>query len=470
MADLLALLVQSGNSLGVHSAAVATAGNNVANANTPGYSRQIANLVSNPATMVMGNNAVGTGVGLQSITQARDQFIERQIPNALGAQAASESESSSLQSISALDADLAGGLTSTLGAFYSSMRALAQNPGDAALRQAAVGSSDQLARSFNDTVSSIDLARTGIDAEIQGDVSTINAAASQLSDLNKQIQQSKSASGQPNDLLDKRQNAVDTLARLTGGTPYTNGNGDISLALPGGIALVTDSGAGHLSTVVDAANNGHLSLQLTRADGSGPVALPVTAIGGEVGGYLAARDGAMKTAITSLDQFAFGLATSLNTVHAAGYAPDGTTGRSLFTIPATDTGAASQMTVNPSILADPRLLAAATTLPATTGDNRNILAMIATESHPLASGSDPISSLQLIVTGFGNSAEQAKAMADHNGAIATHLTQLRDSTSGVSIDEEMINLTKAQKAYEAVAKVISTANEMLDTLMTLKTP
>jgi flagellar hook-associated protein 1 FlgK len=468
MADLFSLLVQTGNGLGVQSGVIATAGQNVANANTPGYSRQIANLVSNPALGALGAAAVGTGVSLLSITQARDQFVERQIPTALASQAYSQSENSALQSITALNPDLPGGLPSTLGAFYSSLRTLSQNPGDLASRQAVIGSSQALARSFSQTVSSIEDARTGIDARIAGDVTDINATAKQLSALNKQIQIVRASTSVPNDLMDQRQAAVDKLAQLTGGTPYSNGAGDVSIALPGGVALVTDSGAGQLSVAPDPANGGHFGLQFVRADGSGPIALPVSAMAGEVGGFVAARDGAMKTAITSLDQFAFDLGTSLNTIHAAGYAMDGTTGRALFTLPAVASGAASQISVNAAVVADPRLLAAATTLPAASGDNRNILAMIATETQALASGADPVSSLQQIVTSFGSSAAQAKAFADHDGALATHLTQLRDSTSGVSIDEEMINLTKAQKTYEAMAKVISTTDAMLDTLMSLK--
>ena len=142
--------------------------------------------------------------------------------------------------------------------------------------------------------------------------------------------------------------------------------------------------------------------------------------------------------------------------------------RNLFTVPATSAGAATSIGVNAAIVADPRLLAAATTLPAASGDNRNVLALIAGERQALAGGSDPIVTFQKIVTGFGNATSQAKAVADHDGAMASHLRQLRDATSGVSLDEEMVNLTKAQKAYEAVAKVIATADQMLDTLMKLK--
>jgi flagellar hook-associated protein 1 FlgK len=468
MADLFSLLTQSGNSLSAHSVSIATAGHNVANANTPGYSRQIANLVANPALVAGTLAGVGTGVSVESITQARDQFVERQMPNALAAQFSSQGESDALQSVTALNPDLPGGLTSTLGAFYSALRTLAQNPSDQGLRQVAVSSSQALTRSFNQTADAIEDARTGLDAKIAGNLDTINAAARQLSDLNRQIKLVQGSSGQANDLMDKRQMAIDTLASLTGATPYRNSEGDVSMALPGGGTLVSDGGAGQLSAIADPSNGGHLSIRLTRVDGSGPVTLAASSLGGEIGGIFSARDGAMKTALTSLDSFAFNLATAANAIHQAGYAMDGTGARDLFTIPVSSSGAASQITVNSAIVTDPRLLAAATATPSASGDNRNILALIDTERQALAGGSDPIASLQQIVTGFGSRTAQAKALAQHDTAMAGHLTQLRDATAGVSLDEEMINLTKAQKAYEAVAKVITIADSMLDTLMNLK--
>jgi flagellar hook-associated protein 1 FlgK len=134
----------------------------------------------------------------------------------------------------------------------------------------------------------------------------------------------------------------------------------------------------------------------------------------------------------------------------------------------TSAGAATLIAVDAAVSADPRLLAAATATPAAAGDNRNILALMATEQQALAGGNDPVASLQKIVGDFGTSATQARAIAEHDGAMAEHLTKLRDSTSGVSIDEEMINLTKAQRAFEAMSKVIAAADQMLDVLMKLK--
>jgi flagellar hook-associated protein 1 FlgK len=467
MADLLSLLVQSGNSLAAQSAVLATAGNNVANANTPGYARQRVNLVANPSVDALGAGGVGTGVSVQSVTQARDQFIERQIPNALASQASSQMQSDALQSIDALDPQQVGGLPSALGAFYSSLDALSQNPGDVSARQSFIGASQSLAASFNQTASSIESARTGLDAKVQGDVNTVNNAAQSLAALNKQIQIAKAGGGQPNDLMDARQNAVDTLATLTGATPYTDAAGNISMALSGGMALVTAGGAGQLSAVPDPSNGGHLTLTFTRSDGSGPVAIAAASVGGELGGVFAARDGAMETAATAVDNLAFNFGTAVNTIHQAGFAMDGSTGRSLFTLPVTATGAASQITVNGAITADSTLLATAGTAPPATGDNSNVLALLATATQALAGGNNPTASLQKIVTDFGNSSAQAQAFAQQDGAMAANLTNLRDATSGVSVDEETVNLTQAQNAYAAVSRVIATANQMLSTLMAI---
>jgi len=464
-ADLFSLLVQSGNSLGAHSAAMSVAGNNVANANTPGYARQIANLAANPGVSSLGAGGVGTGVSLVNITQARDQFVERQMPNALAAQSRSQTESDALSALTALNPDLDGGLPTEIGAFYSSLQTWSQNPGDPALRQSVLGSAQALVTSFNQTSSAISSARTGLDASITGKINEINAAAKSLADINKQIQIAKSAGGQPNDLLDQRQTAVDTLATLTGATPYTDQAGNVSMALPGGTALVVNGSAGSFSAVPDPANGGLLKLQLNRADGSPPTDWDGTTLGGTLGGLFAARDGALKTAADSVDALAFNMANALNTVQQSGYDVNSNPGVAMFTLPATTTGAAAQIRLNPVL--DAGELAASTTNPAATGDNTNVLAMIKTQSAALPTGASPVATIQTIVTAFGTSSSQAEALAAHDTSMASNLQNLRDATSGVSIDEEMVNLTKAQRAYEAVAKVISTANQMLDTLMSI---
>src|SRR3954452_1669745 len=151
MADMLALLSNAASSLAAHRAASATASNNLQNANTPGYARQRAELVPTLPADFLGRGFLGRGVELSTISQARDRFIEQQIPTAIGSQARSSTESEALSAVSALDPEAASGLGAALGAFYSSMRALSQNAGDVNLRQSAVSAGHRLALAFNRT-------------------------------------------------------------------------------------------------------------------------------------------------------------------------------------------------------------------------------------------------------------------------------------------------------------------------------
>ncbi|MEA2696665.1 MAG: flagellar hook-associated protein 1 [Myxococcales bacterium] len=465
--DLLAILSQASTSLGAHRAAAATASQNIANVNTPGYSRQTANLEALTPTDFAGNAFIGRGVGLQSITQARDLFLERQVPTAISNKGFSSTESDALAAVTAMDPDGGDGLTSALGTFYAAMRGASQNPNDPGLRQAAVSAAQTLTRAFNRTGQALEDTRNGVDAKLAGTVNDVNQTAAAMADLNKQIRIARASGGEPNDLLDARQRMQDKLTQLTGAVPVTNDKGDVSMALPGGTALVSDDRAATLSVTPDASNGGHLALQLTRTDGSGPVTLAGTAVGGSMGGAISARDGAILTAKNSIDTLAFDLGNTINAVHSAGFAADGTTGHQMFTVAATAAGAASSITVDAGLLANPSLLAAASA-PGASGDNRNLLAIINTERTALSTGNDAATTFQGIVTSFGSAAQRSSAVAGQDAGIADHLDQLRESASGVSLDEEMINMTKAQRAFEAVSKVITATSAMLDTLMSLK--
>lgn len=465
--DLFTILNQSSQSLGAHRAAAATASQNIANVNTPGYSRQTANLAAITPTDFVANTFIGSGVELQSVSQARDQFLERQLPNAYAAQGFSSTESGGLQAISALDPDDANGLTAALGAFYTALRGVAQNPSDSGLRQGAVSAAQALTRTFNRTASSLEDARNGMDARMSSIVADVNQSASAMAELNKQIQQSRVTGAEPNDLLDARQQLQDKLAALTGAVPVTDAQGDVSMALPGGADLVGALNAGKLTLAPDPANSGHFNVLLIRADGSGPVPMMASQLGGQLAGAISARDGAIFTAETGVNQMAFDFANKLNTVHAAGFDANGNPGQAMFTVSATPAGAAASLSVNANLVANPALLAAAAA-PGASGDNSNMQALVNTEGAALSTGADVSTTFQNLVTAFGSKSALSKAISDQDSGMVDHLNQLRESSSGVNLDEEMVNLTKAQRAFEAVSKVITTTNSMLDTLMSLK--
>lgn len=464
--NLLALLQNSASSLLAHSAASSTAGHNIQNANTPGYTRQRADLISVTPSDFVGRGYIGRGVMLGTVTQIRDRFLDAQIPAALSAEARTSSEYAALSSVASLDPDAAAGLTSALGNFYSSMRALAQNPSDMGLRQAVLGSSRVLAMSFNNTAKGIESARTGIDAQIQSVVDEVNREVANVARLNKEIRIAGSVGSAPNDLLDARRRSVDRLAELVGAVPIPDGDDNVSIVMPGGGTLVSGFSHSTLSTIPDPANLGHYSIRIHPADGGAPTVLANTIPGGEIRGLLDARDGGMKTALTALDTLALDFGNAVNAVHSTGFALDGSTGRNLFTV--AQPNAASNIAVNAPVAANAALIAAAGSAPVSAGDGSKILALIATETTALTGGLSVGATFAKIVTDFGSATNAAEAFSTQDAAIAQHIQTMRDSVSGVSVDEELINLTRSQKAYEATLKVITTADQLLESLLNLR--
>ena len=215
------------------------------------------------------------------------------------------------------------------------------------MREAAIGAANNLAVSFNTTASELSEARSACDPQISADVTQVNQLASQVASLNQQIaQESASGSGQPNTLLDERNSDIEQLSQLTGATPVQTNGTSLSVFMPGGSALVSGFTAGTLSTVSDPTNDGLLSLQFTPSGSE--TAQAVTNAGGEIGGLISSRDGAMATAQSQVDQLAYDLAGAVNTVQQNGYGSDGTqSATSFFDVGSTVAGAAAAFTVTP---------------------------------------------------------------------------------------------------------------------------
>ncbi len=464
MSGLLSVLRQGAQSLSAQQAYSSTVANNLSNANTPGFARQRAELAAvSPADQIR-NSFIGRGAVLQAVTQARDRFVEQQLPVAAGAARASTTEAEMLQGVSALSPD--AGLSDALSNFYGQLRALVQNAGNLNIREAAVAATTRLATSFNQTATALDSARSGIDSRLSGQLPELNEALQQVARLNSEIAQASINGGRPNDLLDARQKLVDRVSEITGARPIPNNAGDANLTLPSGVSLVQGDRAASLTALPDPANGGRLALWITTPSATSAVQL-VEAPGGELGGMLAARDGAMASAQTRLDQLAFDFGNAVNAVSQTGFALDGSTGRSIFSVSATSTGAARTLATDPALAANASLLPAASAAGAP-GDGSIAQAIINTESQLLSSGQSAETELASITSNYGATTARTMARSEGDQAVLNNLTTMRQSVSGVSIDEELVNMQRSQRAYEAVSRVIKTADQMLETLMQLR--
>ncbi len=468
MGSFFTILANGAQSMTAHRVASATASNNINNVNTPGYARQSAVLQSVPDTL-MGGLRVGNGVKASSIVQLRDMFVEGQMGGALAMDARDDAMANALEAVDTLAPETLGGLQEALSGFFSSMAALSQNPGSPAARSAMLGATRTMALAFNNTAQGLAQARSGVDSQVAATAQEVNGLTQRLASLNREIVLARGqGGGSPNQLLDARTQARDALAALTGARSMLDQDGNLSMTLPDGQALVLGDRAAVLSTQPDPALGGALAVRIQRTDGSGPVTLNHSQLGGRLGGLVGARDGALQTALGEVDGLAFDLANALNAVHTAGVGLDGVGGRALLDVAATPGGAAASLRLAAGLNNDPTRVAAASNAAGLPGGNDNLQALLAVERQAMGSGLPPAASVGALVAAYGTSTREARAQAGVSGARLESLTALREAASGVSVDEELVMLMQSQRAYEATLKVITTADEMLETLMQLK--
>jgi flagellar hook-associated protein 1 FlgK len=471
MSSLLGTLQQGARGLAAHRGASDVASTNLQNVNTPGYARQRAELVTVSGTPT-GNSVLGGGVHLRTVAQLRDAFIERQLPQARADRHAAQGRADGLSTLALQEPSSSESVASRVASFFNAMRQLSAHPQDTALRQTVLSEAQHLSRSVRREAQSLTDAAAAIDARLGDQLPRVNELSASIVRLNRAIREA-STQGTPNELLDQRQRAVDELSELTGIIPLRAQNGDVTLSLPSGVALVSSTGAATLRAQPDPANNGHTAIVLTKVDGNGSFTLSRGDLGGTLRGLMDARDVDIAAAATNLDNLAFQFGSAVNAAHGAGFAPDGTTGRGLFVVGATAAGSALNFTVDAAVAGNPAALQAASALDPLTGrpaagDGRNALALLALERSPLPSGAPPATTAATLVGNLGNAIATTKGEAEATKLHLDHLHGLREQASGVSVDEEMVELMRSQRAFEAVSKVIKTADDMLNTLLGLK--
>ncbi|MGB5987409.1 MAG: flagellar hook-associated protein FlgK [Desulfobacterales bacterium] len=455
MTDLNQILSIGKSSLLAQQRAIQTTSHNIANANTPGYTRQRVNLsAASPILTAAGMS--GTGVEVVSTERIYDRFVDAQIVGQNGPVGQWEALDQTLAQVDVIFNEInSDGIGSALDSFWGAWQDLANNPGGPAERQALLSQSELLTANFNQAADALDQIQADLTTQIALAMDGINGLTQQVADLNDKIFRVEISGQNANDLRDERQQVLNVLSRTIGAEVTENGSyAQVSL---GGQPLVEYDQAYELSFSdpdfeIDAPG--------------GPVSVPAADIsGGEVAGWLAARDAVIPQYQSDLDALAAGLITALNIQHSAGYGLGDATGGQIF-FSGTNAG---DIAVDPAISADPNLIAAAGDPGGLPGDNQNALAIADLQfTQILNGGSQTLDAFyQTLVVRVGNDASQATAQLGNETALETHLFNLRQSISGVSIDEETINLLKYEQAYQAASRIITTADKMFETLINM---
>jgi flagellar hook-associated protein 1 len=446
-----------------HSQTMEIIEHNVANANTPGYRRQSANLVSAVATPVFGAEPGmyagqrGSGVLIADIQRFSLGFFDTRYRSVAADTASSDTRASVLSQLeTTLSETSTDGLIPHMDEFFSSWNSLASDPTNTALRQNVLNTTKSLTDAFNRRSQQINQIRTDQNLAIEGQVDQINTMAKQVAALNGEISRVLSVGEQPNDLLDKRDLLLDQLAQASGAVSYPQKNGEVIVSLAGH-ALVSGHDTFALQTIPDTTSPANTGLsQVVFSDA--PAAL-VKVSGGTLKGLFDARDGAMLKQLTGLDELASQLVSAVNTEHVKG---NGNAGVNFFD--PTKTTAAT-ISLDGALTANTVMTSATAGTP---GDSAlaNVIADLKKNKYAFSTGTNSMSDFyNAQVTDLGLQVQRAKNDSTSNNLVFKALGDQRESVSGVSLDEEAANLSKAQKAYQAAARVMNAYDEMLDKII-----
>ena len=452
MGTLTSLMDLSKQALMADQAALDVTSANVANQNTPGYTRQIVNWQPTDAVTLSGLT-YSTGITTTAVSQ-RDRILEQRVQQQTQTQSQSgalESALQQVQTIFGLSSTATSASSTALGsatnAFFSSLSALEANPSDASTRQSVLTAANNLTSVFNSAANQLAQVSSGLDQQVGTAVGQINALTKTIASLNQQIA-SSSPNADAGTLEDQRQLAITQLSQYVGLNQMTTESNGITLTTANGALLVSGSQSYALSTTLVA---GKTDVVASGQDVTAGLS------GGQLGGVLKARDQELPTYASALDNLAYGIATAVNQQNALGTDGNGNPGQAIFSLPATAAGAAASIQVATS---DPKAVAAASVGEGSAG-NGNAVAMADLSTANVVGGQTATGFLAAFLGQIGNDTSGAATDNTAQQATLTQLTSQRNSLSGVSLDEEASNLTQYQRSYEAAAKVFS----IVDTIM-----
>jgi flagellar hook-associated protein 1 FlgK len=470
MSGLFSALSSSAQSLSTQSEGVQLAGKNIANSNTEGYSKQ---------RLVIGNlGTVETAVGPQSmgtvasgVEQLRDKYLDAQVgqqisqtsylkaqdQNLLKAQASlSEQIDNASGSSSITDTtSTTSGIGSSIDEFFNAFSSLAANPSDVGAKQVLLQKADLLANQINVTDDRLESLQSDITSQNTDDLVTVNDLLGQVANLNGQIQ--KYEVGNPGaavDLRDQRQTALEKLSQYMDFTTkeISGGNGQIQVTAQdadGNDVMLVDKASVLGDVTYDASEK-------TFSAGSPSTVLSLT--GGSLQGSVDVRDGDIQGLRDSLKNVADQLTTSVNEAYGSG----GSGG---------DFFAASPSS---GLIALDSNLDYSTLKTASNGDSGGndlalAVAAVATKEFAVSSGNSIDGTISgyysKVASGFGESVASAETKLSDQQTVQKLVTTQRDSVSGVSQDEEMTDLMKYQRGFQASSKVINVIDSLLDTVV-----
>jgi flagellar hook-associated protein 1 FlgK len=426
--------------------AIDVAGQNIANVNTDGYSRQRAEMVaeSGPVTPALFSRYEGTGQGVRSVDvlRMRDQFLESRGHQEHAASAYLDRMQVTMGRIELAYAEPSDtGLAAQMADFWAGWDDVSLNPTDPAARSQLVERAGTLASSFQQLDGALASLGSSAVEQLSSTIQEVNAVAHRIADLNGSIRNAVAAGLSANDLMDQRDLLAMQLAGQVGATVRPGDDGSLDVYV-GAMAIVRSTNVKELAVTVSPAPA--TTAQVVWADDG----LTAT-VGGEARGLMETNNVVVPGQRAELTAVAQKLHDDVNAVHITGFDQNGAAGVAFFQM------GPNGIEVNPAVAADPKLVAASGVPGAIDGSVAQLM----------AGQNGPDKLYREMVVRLGVQSQTVNRRVDVQKTITAQLDAARESEAGVNIDEEMTNLVAYQHAYDAAARYVSVVDELLDTLI-----
>jgi flagellar hook-associated protein 1 FlgK len=470
MAGLVTALNAARTSLEVNQKSIEVIGNNISNVNTEGYSRQSTTLTPYPA-MNFGDFFIGQGVKVTDVQRDHDVFVTNQLQDKSVDYGLYNGQSRALTELEGVFNISEENIATEIDRFFDSWQELSASPSDLVLRDIVIQRGGLLATEFNNTINDLSTIKENINDSIVSKVDDVNSKVSEIADLNERIFNIEIHGQSANSARDRRDQLAKELATSIGVQTYEDSKGMLAVQLPGGMPLVQGNQAMSIEAVTVGAN-----LELHLHAGGVDRTLTQDNLGGEFQGLVNMRDTFIPALKDDLDRLAYEITTQVNLQHAAGAGLDSVTGRDFFVdttaAPPADPWLDAARNMAVALTDSSQVAAAAAPTPPdliSTGDNRNALIISSIGETYLIDGIDNFDSYYGKLTSrVGVESNQNQLSLEGAEDAVVQLQNLRDGLSGVSLEEEMIDLIVYQRGFESSAKFLSTVDEMMNTLINVK--
>lgn len=455
------------NALNAFRVASEVTSENIANVNTPGYSRQRIVLETTAPTDANGFS-MGTGVQIAAVQRYYDALIQRQLVNAQTTLGHDTTESSVLQQIEPVFNEIANdGLGAAISNYFGAWQDLTLNPAGTSERQAVLSRAQILTDNFHSVSTSLTNTISVQNDSLVPLTEEINAKLVGIAQFNGQIQSIELSGGNANETRDQRDQLIRDLSQQIGITYTENSDGTTDLSYAdGGATLVAGSKAGSFSLSINS-GTGLYDVNVASPNGAAAVVTPAPKTG-QLGATLTLRDTKIPDYLDQVDVLATTIASQVNTQHKLGFDVTGSAGIDFFDPTTTN---AATFNINTALTTTNQIAASGGAL--LIGDNSNALKLAQLQNTktmpppPETATTSFNSYFDTLVSTIGLDVSSSKNNEAQDLAFTKQLSILRESSSGVSLDEELTNLIKYQRSYQASAKLITTATEMLDTVINL---